>query len=546
MKNLSIKLLSLLLACMMVISCFAACANTGDEGETTGNTSSVESGDAGTTADKDGETSVDDTVNTDAATSAPGEGVETTPNKDNEEEKTESLTEAIADELDSLGTIDFGAKTFAVCYEPQFKAEVWGVNEIVDKEGGDDQLINDAVYKRNSLLETDCNLKFDHIAAANIHDDVTNEATAQTGDFQMIDTMAANAASFANAGYLYDFVDGLNVDLERPWWDSGTADFALNGKVFFMSGDANFADDNTTYVLIFNKDLRERYAATVPDPYQTVKDWEWTLEYFNEVIQGLSGDANGDGAMNELDQYGFITTWEYGNTFFIGSDLRYIVNDPETDTPTLFLADKSQMEKATKVLETAQKIYHDNDASFMSPPGQEPLGLAAFKDNRGLFYGEITSYLVELRRSSDIKFGVLPVPKYDKAQQFYRTWTHESGSALCVTSAVKSSEAELVGKVVQKYAILSSQHVKPAYYDVTLARKTIHDPESSDMLDIIFSNRVYDMAFFYKNAFGNYYDIFKTAVNNNKNTFTSQYNSLARNFNKRVNTFLSNLDKLDK
>lgn len=504
MQKLSVKLLSLLLATLMIFSCFVACGENAESEDTQGEASTKGeiSSEAGT---------LDDAAYAEAA-------------------------------LNALDEVDFGDKEFSILHAAGFESEVWGENKTVDASGGADQVINDAVYERNVLLEELCHLTFNHISTSDVSGSVLNEASTATGDFYLIDANAHQTSSFASSGYLYDYIE-LGVDLDQPWWDGGTADFAIDGKVFFMNGAVNFADDNVTYVLIFNKKLQLDYANTVPNPYDTVLNWEWTLDYFNQVIQGISAD-DGDGTWDEKDTYGFITTWEYGNTFFMASDLRYILNSRESDEPSLFLSDKSKMEKALDVLEIAQSIYHDNNATYMSPGGSEGLGLEAFKDNRGLFYGEVASYLKELNRTMDTDFGVLPVPKYDKAQEFYRTWTHESGSTLSATSAIK--DADTIGTILEAYAILSYQKVKPAYYDIMLTSKNVRDPQSAVMLDIIFQNRVYDMALYFLSAFGDYYSLFKTAVNSNNDDFTSKYTGVAKSFDRKLQRFLRDLENSSK
>lgn len=443
--------------------------------------------------------------------------------------------------LDELGDINWGGDDFTVLYVDVFKGEVYGEKGIVDKEGGSSQIINDAVYERNTLFEDRCNLTFKTIEkdASAVNTSVQNEASAPTGDFQMIDNRLGEASTLATSGFLYDFFE-LGVDLEGEWWDSGTAEFVLAGGVYFMSGSLNYADDGVTYVLIFNKDMQKTYSSTVPDPYKTARDGEWTLAYFNQVIQGVSAD-NGDGKWNELDTYGFINTWEYGNTFFIGSDLRYINNTNSDGEITLFLSNKAQMEKALNVLELSQAIYHNNNASYMSPPGEEAKGQTAFKENRGLFYGEVVNHLTPLTQEMKTEFGILPVPKYDKAQEFYRTWTHSSGSTFSVTSAIPDSKVEVMGQVVQAYAILSHQYLKPAYYDIMLTSRNVHDADSADMMDLMFANRVYEMSFYF-NTFG-FFDLFKKATNDNTDSFSSGYEKQAKTFNKRLASVLRKLEE---
>ena len=494
MKTKLTKLLSLLLAGLMLLSGFVACADQTDD--------PAEQTSGGTT---------------------------------NEDETKDPVQAA----LDDLGEIDYGGREFTVLYGAGQKEENYGVNETVDQEGGASQIINDAVYERNTLLEDRCNLVY-----GNIEGDVSNmaktEASAPTGDFQFMDTSLRDQAALATNGYLYDF-NALGIDLDGEWWDSGTASFVLADSVFFMTGSTNTRDDGVTYVLIFNKDMRKTYSETIPNPYDTVKSWEWTLDYFNNVIQGISSD-NGDGKWDELDTYGFINTWEYGNTFFLASDLRYVINDETVDYPELFLASSSNMEKALNVLELSRAIYHNNNASFMSPPGEEGKGLTAFKEGRGLFYGEVAQYLSTLNREmTEGNYGVLPVPKYDKAQEFYRTWTHDSGSAFSVTSAIPEKDAEVIGQIMSAYAILSHQKLKPAYYDTMLKSRGVQDAESAEMLDLIFQNRVYDLAFYFDLGF---YDVFKSNVNNaNSEKFASSYSAAAKGFDRKLKSILRKLEK---
>lgn len=458
--------------------------------------------------------------------------------------KAESGTEAegTVDEaqqaLNALGSVDYKGEEFTVLYQDIFKDEVHGVNGTVDASGGSGQVINDAVYERNSHLEDRCKLVYKSVEKKpdELLKMVQTEAQAPTGDFQLIDTTLKQSASLATSGLLYD-LNELEMDLTGPWWDNGTASFVLEDGVYFMSGAINFFDDRVTYIIIFNKQMQKKFETTVANPYQTVRDREWTLEYFESVIQGVSSDSSGDGKYDAKDTYGFLTTWEYGNTFFIGSDLRYILNDG-TDDPSLYLTD-GRMEKATDVLDIAKRIYHNNNAAFMSPPGEEGLGVTAFKENRGLFFSEVVSHLASLNAEmEDGQYGVLPVPKYDKDQEFYRTWTHDSGSTFSVTSSTSDNDRQLIGQVFSAMALLSYQYVKPAFYDVTLRTRMAQDPDSPEMLDIVFQNRVYDMAFYFDFGF---YDLFKTAVNDNTDSFVSSYNSQSSSFNRNLRKILRNL-----
>ncbi len=511
MKTKWMKILSATLAALMLTAGFAACADTSENEET--------KADSVTVAGTSGGTPVE---------SKPGE--------------TEPETDGVQFALDSLGEIDFGDREFGVLYQDTFEGEAFSKGMESNADGGTAQVINDAVYTRNSLLEDRCNLKLAFIKrdVSSLTNMVQNESTAPTGDFKFIDTYIFNNASLAINNHLSD-MNRLGANLEGEWWDKGTADFVLKGGVYFMTGSLTFADDNTTYVMIFNKEMQKTYANTVPNPYNTVRAGEWTLDYFNQIIQGISAE-NGNGEWGAEDTYGFVTTWEYGTTFFHGADLRYILNDANTDLPSLHLNDKSRMEKALEVIEMSQKIYHENHATFMSPGGQENLGTTAFVEGRAMFFGDTCMYLAHFNSTMTGEYGVLPIPKYDKDQEFYRTWTHPSGSSFSVTTSVSEEDREVVGQILTAYAILSHQHVKPAFYDTVLTSRNVHDADSVEMLDILFSNRVYDMAFYFELNLG---DLVKNAVNNNTTSFSSAYTRATNRFDQKIERFLQNLDEAD-
>ncbi len=453
-------------------------------------------------------------------------------------------TDPAQDALNAIGKVDYEGADFGILYAGGFKNEIEAEEEKSDGSSTNAIVISEAVHERNTTLEESCNLTLQYITRDDLNTAVRNESVAPTGDFVLIDaSLGTTATNFAVGGYLSDW-KSLDIDLEGEWWDQGTADFVLNDAVYFMSGSHNFSDDNLTYALIFNKDMQKTYENTVPNPYNTVREKKWTLDYFNTVIQGISKE-DGSGKWDELDTYGFAVTWEFGNTFFIGCDLRYVINDDTVDEPTLYPSEKSHMEKALNVLDTACSIFHDNNATFRIPGGKEAQGLAAFKESRALFYSEVVSYLTTLNAEMEGAYGVLPVPKYDEDQEFYRTWTHDSGSTFSITSSVPEARRELVGDVIETYTLLSHQIVKPEYYDTVLTSRNLRDGDSAEMMDIIFANRVYDMGFYFQQL--NFYSCFKECVNDNSDAFASKYKrpGSPEFFERNLKKVMANMNKDD-
>ena len=489
--NKTIRLLCVVLALLMVTSVFAACGNTGDE-------------DTGTK-----ETNVN----------------------------TEAATDPVDSALNELrAEVDWGGNDFGIIYVN----DIGGYTEEVEAEpeSGDETgsgVINDAVFERNTLFEEYCNLNFVLVPTPNpsIGSAIMAEVQTATGDFHLITTTADAAASNATSGYLYNYLD-LDIDLEQDWWDAGTLDFALDGRVFFMDGSFNIVDDDVTFVFMFNKELRTEYK--IDNPYDTVKAGDWTLSYFNSVVSQLATE-NGDGKWDENDTYGFSTPGSIGNTFFYGAGLKYVENSREMDMPELVLDKK--MEQALNVLDMARSILQENNSTYVAPHGSEAISRDVFIQGRSLFYCEAASYLRGLNANMEREYGVVPVPKYDKAQANYTTWRHGIGSTLSIPTSVAKGDMEQFAMVLETYTLLSQKYVRPAYYEVMLTTRNVQDLESSEMLDLIFLHRTYDMAMYFTQLGFN--SLFESAVLSSGSNFASSYAAQSKRFDRQITSILRNL-----
>ncbi len=501
-----VKKLSLLLAALLVATSLVACAESGEDTKNPADESTL-------------------------STKAEGEfGDET-------EEETSAAGQALSELRER--NIDWGKKDFTILYVNDiagYGEEVEAVEKLEGDSGAGSAVINDAVYIRNRLLEEYCNLKFKLIPTPNsaVLGAVQGEVMSGNGDFQLISQTTSATANAATSGLLYDYMSFEGIDYEQEWWDEGTLNFALNGKVYFMNGSFNIVDDDVTFVMMFNKELRENHH--VENPYQTVKNNEWTLDYFNSVISQLSR-SDGNDTWDEKDTYGFATPGSIGNTIFYGAGLRYIENNRESDSPTLLLTE-TKMERALNVLTVARSIVHDNHSTYVAAQGDEALSKSIFMEGRSLFYSEAVSYLRALNAEMDTEYGVLPIPKYSTDQENYTTWSHDIGSTLSIPTSVVKGNLEQFANVLEAYAVLSQLHVRPAYHDNLLTVRNVRDAESSEMVEIIFQNRIYDMAMYYT-SFG-FKNLFANSVTAS-DTFSSSYSAASTTFTRRLDRLLSKL-----
>ena len=111
-------------------------------------------------------------------------------------------------------------------------------------------------------------------------------------------------------------------------------------------------------------------------------------------------------------------------------------------------------------------------------------------------------------------------------------------SAFGISSAIADENRKaMLGAVMEALAYHSYKIVRPAYYEVMLTTRNVHDVESSEMLDIIFATRTYDMAIYFGEL--GFSGIFANAVYSSGDNFNSKYAAVSKNFNGNIGRLLN-------
>lgn len=96
-------------------------------------------------------------------------------------------------------------------------------------------------------------------------------------------------------------------------------------------------------------------------------------------------------------------------------------------------------------------------------------------------------------RASDADFGILPIPKYEEAQDKYYSMVSRYITGLpSIPITLTGEKLDEVGLVLEALSAESYYTLIPEYIETSLKTKNSRDAESADMLDIIINNRVFD------------------------------------------------------
>ena len=258
-----------------------------------------------------------------------------------------------------------------------------------------------------------------------------------------------------------------------------------------------------------------------------LKEGNWTIDKSIEMAYAIANDTNGNGVIDvEEDTFGICLQGETLTHVVYAADIPFTAKDND-GFPCIAL----NQEKAVTVVEKFKTFFNDKNVSLVSEHVLQtgysnPYGevfMPALQEGRTLFYSNQLLTAIQLR-DMDMDFGVLPLPKYDKTQEYYCApvsyWW-----ATFVVVPVTNTRLEMTGNVMDSVGYFSQKLVTPAYIEKSIQGKSFRDEESSAMLEIILQSRVYEVAAIYN--WGNIQTMFRT-INLENKEFASMYASVQK------------------
>ena len=363
----------------------------------------------------------------------------------------------------------------------------WSNKDIwVETMTGD--VFNDAVFERNSYLEDTYGFKFQLSYSVDTYaHEIRTYVQAQDDTYDLAFPQARSAATTAQQGCLMDMNQLNYIDPKSDCWNHVFNDeMVFDGRLFFITGDIYINAFKSTRVMMFNKDILAENK--LESPYELVNSGKWTIDKMHEMSAKTNRDLNGDQQMTMDDQWGMaMQKATAGLPMFYGAGLKAVEMVDGLPQVTL------DSTRASDVFDKIVSVLSDESVYYL---GADKDALAVFSEGRALFYAEVLLSAVKLR-SSDVVFGLIPAPKYDEAQDFYRAYA----DCYCISPAVIPASAknpELSAFVLQATSEASTTTTRPAYYDVAPTYKQLYDEESREMLDLIFDNFTLDACDLYQ------------------------------------------------
>ena len=406
---------------------------------------------------------------------------------------TETVTEDPSPKLE-LPDADYDGKSFNILIPSEYEGHY-----IAESETGD--VVSDAVYSRNRLVEELLNININYIPERGGWNDkdtfnglIRNSILAADGAHDLIYGYQVCVIPLTLEGVFMDVKEVPHINMDQPWWVQNlTETISIGGKLYTIIGDASISLYSEIPVLYFNKKVLNDYG--LPDPYSMVLEGKWTLDAFYNLIKDAYGDLNGDGKMTFGDdafgytiagvpQRSFQTSTEFTVFDYDENGMPYFVELSERDVD-LYL-------KMADILDSPSVNF---DGQTVSTNAEY---LAPFISNKILIANGAIGYINELR-DMESDFGILPLPKRDEAQEDYHSQVGTASAMLFVPETVP--DVSMTGMVAEAMNYYSYKEVIPAYFEIALKEKYTRDETVKTMLDIIRDSAQVNFTFAFSTMF---------------------------------------------
>ena len=424
------------------------------------------------------------------------------------ETKGEDATEAVTDDpnyvCDLPSNLNYGGETIGILYvNANNKAD-----ELIS-EGLGLGVVSDAVYERNLAVTEQLKVAFEFYA----EDDATKVANSQTldiqggqGDYDIVVNGTYLSVQPAMEGKYINLTALDNINTDKHYWTQGYNDmvtFTDANMQFLASGPIAISMFRFMYLTLYNKTLFNDNKIT--DLYETVKAGEWTLDYQYSIAKGHYVDKDGNAKASEGDFYGFVT----GDTisvdpYMVAANIHMITKDPDTGD-MMYNADA--ISTLSDLCDKVHLLYKDESTYVYKGATMDDVPYNYIIDHFTVSNAMmVTTMFLKMETNYEslapLSYGIAPMPKFDTNQKNYYSYVQDQVSCFGISAVVGDTERqEMLAAVLEALAYHSYLLVRPAYYETALSERYMQDPQSKEVLDMIFDTLYFDFSSTCSNVF---------------------------------------------
>ena len=391
----------------------------------------------------------------------------------------------------------------------------------VDEANRETDAISYAVYNRNKLIENDYNCKIRQVASEGSQIEHLLAAYTNGDGYDLTIITAKPAAQAATQNLLRNLNNNTYIDLTHDSFDQNSVkELSIGDKLYFISGDMNVSTMDVAGLSIVNMAFYENIAQTIIEEfdgdtsfsniYNIVLSNRWTMDTMLKIANIANVDAGKDGGELHVLPDGVQNGQEVNNKYPGGDTVGYhqylysalwyfygsggrITTKNDAGLPEFVIGNNTAQTLYDYIFENFNRkinapwIPHESsnilNKNFLT--GQVLFADCSLFNVRTEIYPKADSF----------EYGILPIPVHAEGMEYksvvyFNNWAH----LWAIPSLVNNEGfAELMMQVMAAYSSIKDSTMH-AYYDRTVYLQAAADNGSRQVMDIIRTSMVYDMA----------------------------------------------------
>ena len=396
---------------------------------------------------------------------------------------------------DEVPELSFGDEIITILSKDKM-----GVNDEFYAESNTDtqsDVVAHAVYTRNMEIEDRLDVKLEMLLE---EEPVSKHSTAIKGgsaDYDIVADSTYLAIQAVLKGEFLNLRDIQYIDLDKYYWTQGYNDivsFGENNKQYLASGALALSMFRYMFVTVYNREVFEDLGET--DLYEVVNNGEWTLDYQNQIIADRYQDTGTTvGKKDDRDMYGLIT----GDTvsvdpYCVAANVQLVSKNEDGE----WFYNTEQFARTVDLCEKVQALYKNASTYVFKTATYDDTGktdiVEAFAASKSMMATvQVFALETNVGDLAEFDYGIAPMPKFDANQTNYATYVQDQVTAIGISSSIADEDTmAMMGAVLECMASKSYATVVDAYYSTALSYQYLQNPESKEMLDLIYNSLTFD------------------------------------------------------
>lgn len=351
--------------------------------------------------------------------------------------------------------------------------------------------IEQQTYYHLMTVERELNLKFkiaiEQRGEYGHHGSFVSKVLTLTGqdNIDLICQYSLAAALGAQQGLYANLLDLKHIKWDGYYWSDSLYEYnAVNGKMYYCTGDLTGTSIKNMFVMLYNYDMANNHQ--MGNLYELVDEGKWTIDKLKELSKNIYIDENDNGKSDVGDTFGLVIgDYRTIDAFQAGANLISIVKD---ENNKLIINEQMSGEYGVSVVDKLKDMAYNTGGAYCNTKLNEEYG-DALQKGKAVFTVSMCDSIIDTVSHSDINYGILPMPKYNEDQQNYHTCLNMTYNMYSVPNVAR--DMDMSGAVLESLSHSGNRNLIPVIYEA-LQYKYSQRTEDTRMLEIIRKGIIYD------------------------------------------------------